>query len=144
MAFVSTRIASTCQIGVLDPIPRTQHRPITTRSPVTAAHCPFRRRFFFSFFFSAGQRSVFRRIDALLGEFTVGGGVHDSYTFQCGLVGYFTSPGIDTRWKGPTAFSVSSERHWQSGVNGIAKVPKRTVFRSGIRTPDRPVASPTL
>ena len=41
--------------------------------------------------------SVFRRIDALLGEFRVGGGVHDSYTFQCGLVGSFTSPGIDTR-----------------------------------------------
>ena len=31
------------------------------------------------------------------GGFNVGGGVHDSYTFQCGLVGYFTSPGIDTR-----------------------------------------------
>ena len=31
------------------------------------------------------------------GGFRVGGGVHDSYTFQCGLVGYFTSPGIDTR-----------------------------------------------
>ena len=29
--------------------------------------------------------------------FRVGGGVHDSYTFQCGLVGYCTSPGIDTR-----------------------------------------------
>ena len=43
------------------------------------------------------QGSVFRRIDALLGEFRVGGGVHDSYTFQCGLVGYFTFPGIDTR-----------------------------------------------
>ena len=25
------------------------------------------------------------------------GGVHDSYTLQCGLVGSFTSPGIDTR-----------------------------------------------
>ena len=25
-----------------------------------------------------------------------------------------------------TAFSVSSERHWQGGVNGIAKVPKRS------------------
>ena len=31
------------------------------------------------------------------GGFRVGGGVHDSYTFQCGLVEYFTSPGIDTR-----------------------------------------------
>ena len=29
--------------------------------------------------------------------FRVGGGVHDSYTFQCGLVGSFTSPDIDTR-----------------------------------------------
>ena len=28
--------------------------------------------------------------------FRVGGG-HDSYTFQCGLVGSFTSPGIATR-----------------------------------------------
>ena len=40
------------------------------------------------------QGSVFRRIDALLGKFRVGGGVHDSYTFQCELVGYFTSPGL--------------------------------------------------
>ena len=40
-------------------------------------------------------------------------------------VGYFTSLGIDTRWKGPTAFSVCFERHWQSGVNRIAKVLKR-------------------
>ena len=31
------------------------------------------------------------------GGFRVGGGVHDSYTFPCGLVGSFTSPGIDTR-----------------------------------------------
>ena len=45
----------------------------------------------------------------------VGGGVHDSYTFQCGLVGYFTSPGIDTIQKGPTVFAVSSEIHWQAG-----------------------------
>ena len=30
------------------------------------------------------------------GLFRVVGGVHDSYTFQCGLVGYLTSPGIDT------------------------------------------------
>ena len=37
-----------CQRGVLDPIPRTQHRPITItiRSPVTATHCPFRIRFY--------------------------------------------------------------------------------------------------
>ena len=31
-------------------------------------------------------------------SFSKSGGVHDSYTmFQCRLVGYFTSPGIDTR-----------------------------------------------
>ena len=47
VAFVSTRIASMCLWGVLDPIPRTQHCPIkiTIRSPVTATHCPFRRHF---------------------------------------------------------------------------------------------------
>ena len=46
VAFVSTRIASMCYRVVLYPIPRTQHRPIiiTIRSPVTATHCPFRRR----------------------------------------------------------------------------------------------------
>ena len=27
--------------------------------------------------------------------FRMGGGAPDSYTFQCGLVGSFTSPGID-------------------------------------------------
>ena len=48
------------------------------------------------------QGSVFREIPPHnrtlgVGEFRVGGGVHDSYTFQCGLVGSFTSPGIDTR-----------------------------------------------
>ena len=56
----------------------------------------------------------------------MGGGDHNSYTCQCGLVGSFTSPGIDTRYKGRRGFSVSSERHWQSGVNGIANVPKRS------------------
>ena len=35
--------------------------------------------------------------------------------------------------KGPTTFSVSSERHWQSGVNEIANF-RSEVFRSGIRT----------
>ena len=34
------------------------------------------------------------------------------YTFIL-CVGSFTSPGIDTRQKGPPAFSVSSERHRQ-------------------------------
>ena len=69
------------------------------------------------------------------------GGVHHSYTFQYGLVGSFTSPGIDTRYKGPTALSVSSERHWQSGVNGIAKVPKQS-FPQRDSNPIRTVRSP--
>ena len=48
-----------------------------------------------------------------------------NYTFpvQTGGVFYWcplTSRGIDTRQKGLTAFSVSSERNLQSGVNGIA------------------------
>ena len=47
VAFVSTRIASNCQRGVLDPIPRTQHRPITITiiSQITATHCHFRSCF---------------------------------------------------------------------------------------------------
>ena len=47
VTFVSNRIASMYQRGVLDPITRAQHRTITItiRSPVTATHCHFRRRF---------------------------------------------------------------------------------------------------
>ena len=58
---------------------------------------------------------------------------------QTVVIFYF--PGIDTRYKGPTAFSVSSERHWQNGANGIANVPKRS-FCSGIRTRPGTVRSP--
>ena len=46
--------------------------------------------------YCAGQRLAPHN-RTLIGGFRVGGGVHDSYTFQCGLVGSFTSPGIDTR-----------------------------------------------
>ena len=55
------------------------------------------------------------------------------------------NPPLSKSWL-RACFTVSSERHWQSRVNRIAKVPKRKVFRSGIRTLtlDRPVASPTL
>ena len=45
------------------------------------------------------------------------------------------------RAPGPTAISVSSERHWQSGVNGIANVPKRLYHYSN---QDPSVASPAL
>ena len=41
---------------------------------------------------SAGQRFPPHNRTLGVGEFRVGGGVHDSYTFQCGLVGSFTSP----------------------------------------------------
>ena len=41
--------------------------------------------------------------------------------FKCGLVGSFTSPGIDTRQKGPTAYPIRlyyscliGRKHWQS------------------------------
>ena len=78
--------------------------------------------------FQYRQAFCFQPYGGTSGGFRAGSGVHDSYTFQCGLVGYFISPGIDTRLKGPTAFSVSSERHWQRGVNGIAKVSKRKML----------------
>ena len=65
----------------------------------------------------------------------MGGGVHDSYTFPCGLVGSFTSPGIDIsdQIEGTNSFyclirKTLAHSDWQSGVNGIAKVPKRKVF----------------
>ena len=58
-------------------------------------------------------------------------------------VGSFTSPGIYTRYKCPTAFSVSSERHWhwESGVKEIAKFPNGL---SGIRTRDHSIVSRAL
>ena len=68
-------------------------------------------------------------------SFPKSGGVDDRLHI-CPLCGIFYFP-----WHlGPTAFSVSSERQWQSGVNGIAQVPKRSC-RSGIRTQDHLVAS---
>ena len=68
------------------------------------------------------------------------------YTFTP-CVGYFTSPGIDTRQKGPLAFSVSSERYrqmwgewnclsFETGVGGIEPPsPRLTVRRSTVRPP---------
>ena len=63
----------------------------------------------------------------------MGGGVHNSYTFQCGLVGSFTSPGIDTRadrivLEGTNGFYCLIRKTLASGVNGIAKVPKTKMF----------------
>ena len=110
----------------------------------------------FIFFISSRMLSILLRSDTVSTQtwvlyagsflelsFSKSGGVHHSYTFQCGLVGSFTSPGIaiDARYKGPTALSVSSERHWQSGVNGIAKVPKQS-FPQWDSNPIRTVRSP--
>ena len=105
------------------------------------------------------QGSVFSHIDALLGEFRVGGGVHDSYTSSADwwdLLLPLALASIDTRSRlegtGTTAFRASSERHWQSGVNGIAKVPKQKVFpqwdsksnpRPSGRQSNAPTHSPT-
>ena len=71
------------------------------------------------------------------------------YTFiPC--VGSFTSPGIDTRWKGPPAISVSSERHrqmwgdrnclsFETAVGGIEPPSHRlTDRRSTARQPTPP------
>ena len=68
------------------------------------------------------------------------------YTFTP-CVGSFTSPGIDTRQKGPPAFSVSSERHrqmwgkrnflcFETVVGGTEPLsPRLTVRRSPTRPP---------
>ena len=45
----------------------------------------------------------------------------------------FTSPGIYTRKKGPTAFNLSSKRHRQSGVNETGQVSKCLIlYKEGV------------
>ena len=72
-------------------------------------------------------------MDSRHGSFCSGSQEMESTTgyksMLCGI--FFTSPDTDTRLKGPTAFSVFSERHWQSGVNEVD--PAFSVFseRSG-------------
>ena len=56
------------------------------------------------------------------------------YTFPVRTGGIFYFPWHRHQIEGTDG---SSERHWQSGVNGIVKVPKRS-YRSGIRTLDHP------
>ena len=56
------------------------------------------------------QGSVFRRIDALLGEFKVGGGVHDKLHIPVRTGGVFYLSWHRHQIEGPSAFSVSSER----------------------------------
>ena len=71
----------------------------------------------------------------------MGGGVHDSYTFQCGLVGSFTSSWHRHQIEGTNGFYCLIRKTLASGVNGIAKVPKRKVFTevglepSNVRSP---------
>ena len=52
-------------------------------------------------------------------------------------------PGIDTGQKGPAAFSVSSERHWRSGVKEIAQVSKLRRWDSNTRPLNREPTCPT-
>ena len=49
IAFVNQTIGSLCKRGVLDPIPRTQHRPIcvSVHAAVTPTIVPYQRRFNF-------------------------------------------------------------------------------------------------
>ena len=73
--------------------------------------------------------------------FRVGGGVHDSYTFQCGLVGSFYFPWYRHQIEGTNGFYCLIRKTLASGVNGIAKITKRKVFTevglepSNVRSP---------
>ena len=76
----------------------------------------------------------------------MGGGVHDNYTFQCGLVGSFTSPGIapdrrdqrlvlshpkDTGKEGLTElpkFRTQSRPQWESNPAGNVRSPFKANF----------------
>ena len=64
----------------------------------------------------------------------MGGGVHDSYTFQCGLVGFLTSPDIDTIRDRRLVVSPPKD----TGKEGKTELPK---FRSEVSAvgfePDR-------
>ena len=77
-----------------------------------------------------------------------------SYTFTP-CVGPFTSPGIDIRWKGPPAFSVSSERHrqmwsernclnFEKAVGGIEPPSPRLTVRPSTTRPPRLQQTPVL
>lgn len=44
------------------------------------------------------------------------------HIYSMGMIFYFISPAVDTRYAGPTASSVSSERHGQSVMNEVVKV----------------------
>ena len=68
--------------------------------------------------------------------------VSESQVFSISCMGSFTSPGIDIRKKGPTAFTVSSERHRQSGVNEIAQASAEV--ESNYRPLDRQVGALTI
>ena len=64
------------------------------------------------------------------------------YTFYPG-VGYLTSPGVDISYKGALAYSVSSERHRQCGVNELAQVSKSRQRDSNRGPSDRQSCIPT-
>ena len=67
-----------------------------------------------------------------------------SYTFPVQTGGIFYFPWHRHQIEGTDGFSVSSKRHWQSRVNGIVKVPKRSFpQRDSNPAGNRPVASPS-
>ena len=81
-------------------------------------------------FSSAACTSIIRRVRlnfAAKGslEIELTSSVSSRQVFLFPYAGCFSSPGIDTRKKGPSAISVSSERHRQCGVNEVALVSKR-------------------
>ena len=73
--------------------------------------------FTFTLFLSALSRHY---LPGIIMESTAG------YTLTSCEIFYFRAIGK----KGPTAFSVSSEKHWQSGVKEIAKVSERPQWDS--------------
>ena len=78
---------------------------------------------------SAGQRFLPHNRTHKVGEFRVSGGVHDRtlhIPVRTGGIFYFPWHRHHMDRRNRRLNSVSSERHWQSGVNGIAKVQKRS------------------
>ena len=82
------------------------------------SHGDCNREDFFFLFFSILCRAASSAAYSHTGGFRVGGGVHDSYTFQCGLVGSFTSPGLDTQillYNHANVVTSASEQNFNSG-----------------------------
>ena len=71
----------------------------------------------------------------------MGGGVHDSYTFQCGLVGSFTSPGIDTR-RDQRLLKSHPKDTGKRGKRNCQSSEEKSFYQSGTRTIERHTCQP--